>query len=150
MDADKRNKSPLVSAIINFLNEERFLQEAIESVFSQSFDDWELLLVDDGSTDGSTRIALRYAEQNPRKVRYLEHEDHRNRGMSASRNLGVRRLRVVISPIWMEMTYGCPTSWRAGRHPQTHPEAAMVSDRCSNGTVGIRRPAAFGLTGFIA
>jgi len=82
---------PLASAIIIFLNEERFLPEAIESVFAQTYEDWELLLVDDGSTDASTQIALRYAERYPEKVRYLEHPGHRNRGMSASRNLGVER-----------------------------------------------------------
>ena len=49
----------------------------------------ELLLVDDGSTDGSTNIALRYAEQCAKKVRYLEHNGHSNRGASAARNLGI-------------------------------------------------------------
>ena len=47
------------------------------------------LVVDDGSTDRSTAIAQRYTEQHPGKVRYLEHTDHQNRGMSASRNLGI-------------------------------------------------------------
>jgi glycosyltransferase involved in cell wall biosynthesis len=85
-----RNK-PLVSAIIIFLNEERFLQEAIASVFAQTYNQWELLLVDDGSSDGSTQIARRWAEQHPDKVHYFEHQGHENRGMSASRNLGVRK-----------------------------------------------------------
>src|SRR5215218_10922420 len=80
---------PLVSAIIIFLNEERFIEEAIQSVFAQSYENWELLLVDDGSSDASTRIALRYAEEHPGRVRYLEHPGHQNRGMSASRNLGI-------------------------------------------------------------
>ena len=83
------SNTPLVSAIIIFLNEERYLREAIESVFAQTYDNWELLLVDDGSTDGSTKIACLYAEQHPKKIRYLEHIGHKNRGMSASRNLGV-------------------------------------------------------------
>lgn len=80
---------PLVSVIMIFFNAERFIREAIESVFAQSYDNWELLLVDDGSTDGSTEIALRYASEYPEKVRYLEHDGHQNRGMSASRNLGI-------------------------------------------------------------
>ena len=84
------NSKPLVSVIIIFLNAERFIQEAIESVFAQTYDSWELLLVDDGSTDGSTSIALGYASQYPGKVRYLEHAGHQNRGMSAARNLGIR------------------------------------------------------------
>ncbi|WP_414584595.1 glycosyltransferase family 2 protein [Scytonema sp. PCC 10023] len=88
------SNKPLVSAIIIFLNAvEKFFEEAIESVFSQTYDNWELLLVDDGSTDNSTQIALRYAQQYPEKVRYLEHEGHQNRGMSAARNLGIRNAR---------------------------------------------------------
>jgi glycosyltransferase involved in cell wall biosynthesis len=80
----------LVSVVMIFLNAERFLQEAIESVFAQTYRAWELLLVDDGSNDGSTAIARRYAEQYPGRVRYLEHPGHANSGMSASRNLGIR------------------------------------------------------------
>ncbi|MBF2004218.1 MAG: glycosyltransferase family 2 protein [Chlorogloeopsis fritschii C42_A2020_084] len=84
------NKKPLVSSIIIFFNAgEQFFIEAIESIFAQTYDNWELLLVDDGSTDKSTAIALRYAQQYPEKVRYLEHEGHQNRGMSATRNLGI-------------------------------------------------------------
>ncbi len=83
------NDRPFVSAIVIFLNENRFLQEAIESIFAQTYDHWELLLVDDGSTDESSDIALRYAERHPEKVRYLEHAGHENRGMSVSRNLGI-------------------------------------------------------------
>ncbi len=79
-----------VSVIICFLNAERFLGEAIESVLSQTFKGWELLLVDDGSTDCSTKIAQGYAEKHPGGVRYLEHHLHRNRGLPASRNVGIK------------------------------------------------------------
>src|SRR5215211_5603498 len=89
----KMSSKPRVSAIIIFLNAEKFIEEAIESVFGQTYDDWELLLVDDGSTDYSTQIALRYAEHYPEKVRYLEHPGHENRGMSAARNLGLSHAR---------------------------------------------------------
>lgn len=85
--------APRVSAICIFLNEERFIAEAIESVLAQEFQDFELLLVDDGSTDGSTEIAKGYAERYPDKVIYLEHPGHENRGMSAARNLGISRAR---------------------------------------------------------
>lgn len=80
---------PLVSVITIFLNEEKFINEAIESVFKQTYDNWELLLVDDGSTDKSTDIAKEYARRYPEKIFYLEHEVHQNKGMSASRNLGI-------------------------------------------------------------
>jgi glycosyltransferase involved in cell wall biosynthesis len=80
---------PLVSVIVIFFNAEDFIQEAIESVFSQTYDAWELLLVDDGSMDGSLAIAQHCAKQYSGKVRFLEHDGHQNRGMSASRNVGI-------------------------------------------------------------
>lgn len=80
---------PLVSVVAIFLNAERFLDEAIASVLAQTHSRWELLLVDDGSTDGSSAIARGWAERDPARVRYLEHPGHVNRGMSASRNLGL-------------------------------------------------------------
>jgi glycosyltransferase involved in cell wall biosynthesis len=88
MESEMSHK-PLVSVVMIFLNAEAFIEEAIASVFSQTYDRWELFFVDDGSTDGSTDIAVRYAEQYSDRVFYLEHPGHENRGMSASRNLGI-------------------------------------------------------------
>jgi glycosyltransferase involved in cell wall biosynthesis len=78
-----------VSVIVPFFNAEPFLEEAISSVFEQTFDDWELLLVDDGSSDRSTDIAVRYADGHADRVRYIEHPAHANRGPSAARNAGL-------------------------------------------------------------
>ncbi|MDJ0619012.1 MAG: glycosyltransferase family A protein [Calothrix sp. MO_192.B10] len=83
----------LVSVIVIFLNGEEFIQEAIESVRYQTHENWELLLVDDGSTDNSTLIAQQYARKYSNKIRYLEHDNHQNRGMSATRNLGIQNAR---------------------------------------------------------
>ena len=82
---------PRVSVITIFLDAAPFLEESIESVRSQTYANWELVLVDDGSSDGSTEIALHYARAEPERIRYLEHPGHQNRGMSASRNLGIVR-----------------------------------------------------------
>lgn len=79
--------APRVSVIIIFLNEARFFGEAIESVRAQSFSDWELILVDDGSTDGSSEIAR--AASDGERIHYVDHPNHANRGMSASRNAGI-------------------------------------------------------------
>jgi glycosyltransferase involved in cell wall biosynthesis len=85
------SKQPLVSTVMIFLNCEKFIQEAIDSIFAQTYKNWELLLVDDGSTDASSAIAQQFAQKYPDKVRYLEHEGHQNLGMSTSRNLGIDR-----------------------------------------------------------
>lgn len=85
--------APRVSVLTIFLDAEAFIEEAIESVHAQTYRAWELLLIDDGSSDGSTAIARRYAARHPECIRYLEHPAHANRGMSASRNLGLRHAR---------------------------------------------------------
>ena len=82
-----------VSIITPFLNAGPFIEESINSVLAQTYDGWELLLIDDGSTDASTGIALKYAAAHADKVRYLSHEPRQNRGASASRNLGARHAR---------------------------------------------------------
>lgn len=84
---------PRVSVISIFCNGEQFLAEAIDSVVAQDCQDFELLLVDDGSTDGSTAIAERYAGGDPARIRCLHHPGHTNRGMSATRNLGLQEAR---------------------------------------------------------
>jgi glycosyltransferase involved in cell wall biosynthesis len=118
---------PLVSVIIIYLNGEPFFEEAIASVFAQTYTHWELLLVDDGSTDGSTEIAKRYAQQYPDKVRYLEHENHQNLGMSASRNLGIRNTQgeyiglLDADDIWFSQKLDQQVAIL-----ENHPEAAMV------------------------
>ncbi len=88
-------RPPRVSVVVPFLNAARFLPEAVDSVFAQTYQDWELLLVDDGSTDGSTELARQYAKCAPAQVHYLEHPGHQKRGSSASRNLGIRHARAV-------------------------------------------------------
>ena len=122
--------TPRVSAIVIFLDAERFLEEAIESVFAQTADSWELLLCDDGSRDGSTAIARAWAERFPERVRYLEHERHENRGMSATRNLGLRHARGEYVA-WLD----ADDAWlpekleRQLRLLDDWPEAAMVCGR---------------------
>jgi glycosyltransferase involved in cell wall biosynthesis len=87
------HNEPRVSVVTIFFNGEQFLEKAIRSVFDQTFTDWELLLVDDGSTDRSGELARRLAARHPDRIRYLSHPGLVNLGMSASRNLGLRRAR---------------------------------------------------------
>lgn len=77
-----------MSIITPFLNPGPFLSEAVQSVVAQTYRQWELLLVDDGGTDGSAARAKAYAAEHPGRIRCLSHEGRANRGASASRNLG--------------------------------------------------------------
>ena len=73
----------LISCIVPVYNGERYLGEAIESILKQSYRPTEIIIADDGSTDGTASIAARYGKQ----VRYLRQA---NAGTAAARNLGMR------------------------------------------------------------
>lgn len=76
---------PSVSVVIPVYNVERFLPDCVESVLDQSFADFELLLIDDGSSDGSGTICDSYAEKDDR-VRVFH---KKNGGVSSARNMGI-------------------------------------------------------------
>jgi glycosyltransferase involved in cell wall biosynthesis len=119
--------NPLVSVIVIFLNAGAFLREAVESVLQQTCGDWELILVDDGSTDESPAIARQYAADHPEKVRCVEHPGRENRGMSASRNLGIRSARgkyvafVDADDVWLPRKLAVQSAIL-----ESNPDAAMV------------------------
>ncbi len=77
---------PQVSVIIPTYNRASVIQRAIHSVFNQNFGDWELVIVDDGSTDNTRELLAAYA--NCSKIRLFKTA---NRGVSAARNLGIRQ-----------------------------------------------------------
>ncbi len=76
---------PIVSVITPVYNSVSSLTKAIESVIEQTFPDWELILVDDGSSDGSETVCDRFAVSDPR-IRVIHQE---NQGLSVARNTGL-------------------------------------------------------------
>lgn len=80
---------PLVSVIIPFLNGSDWLIEAIESVLNQSYLDYEIILIDDGSEEQHSIRARDYNLKYPDRIIYTEHPGHVNKGVTISRNLGI-------------------------------------------------------------
>jgi len=77
---------PKISVIICIYNGEKFIKDAIESVLAQTFRDFELIIVDDGSNDQSKNLVGPYVHRFPDKVRYI-YKDHS--GLSSTRNRGI-------------------------------------------------------------
>ncbi|MCD4680085.1 MAG: glycosyltransferase, partial [Bacteroidales bacterium] len=76
----------LVSIIIPLYNAEKYIKETLDSVLSQSYSNWECIIVDDGSTDSSKKIALEYCAKDAR-FKYFHQP---NSGPSAARNHGLK------------------------------------------------------------
>ncbi|MGP4004584.1 glycosyltransferase family 2 protein [Streptomyces sp. 8N706] len=81
------SSNPAVSVVIPSHDYGRYLPQALESVLAQTFGDWELVIVDDGSTDDSADVARSLIARHPdRRIRLLEQA---NAGVSAARNTGI-------------------------------------------------------------
>lgn len=85
-ESDSREPAvPRVTVLMPVFNTARYLSAAIESILAQTFEDFEFVIVDDGSTDGSGEIAARHAREDSR-IRLVRQQ---NRGVSAASNAGV-------------------------------------------------------------
>jgi len=82
-------EEPLISVIITCYNGEKFIREAIESVINQTYQNWELIIIDDGSTDSSKEIVDRY--RTGQRIKYVQHDT--NKGIAKTKNTGIRLAR---------------------------------------------------------
>lgn len=83
------NREPLISVIMPVYNSAEFLHLAVDSVKNQTMEDWELLLIDDGSSDESGKLCDAYAKEDPR-IRVFHQE---NSGITKTRNRGIKESR---------------------------------------------------------
>lgn len=77
--------NPLVSVIMPVYNAEKYIADAIESLLNQTFMNFELLIINDGSTDHSEKIIITYKDK---RIRYIRHQQ--NKGLIATLNEGIR------------------------------------------------------------
>ena len=81
--------TPLISVVIPAYNAEQFLDETLESVLSQTYENWECIIVNDGSTDNTESIAKKWCEKDARFCYFYKE----NSGVSDTRNLGIKEAR---------------------------------------------------------
>ncbi len=86
LSKNNENVTPLISVIMPAYNVEQFIEEAITSVINQSISNWELIVIDDGSTDNTKKIVSKIAETD-RRIRLLINE--KNMRVARSRNRGL-------------------------------------------------------------
>ena len=82
-------QQPLISVIVPCYNQSIYIDECLQSVFDQTYKNWECIIVNDGSPDNTEEVALRWVEKDARFI-YLKKE---NGGLSSARNAGIEKAK---------------------------------------------------------
>lgn len=115
-------QNPSISVVLSTYNDERFIKETIESVLSQTFDDFEFIIWNDGSTDSTEEIILSFRDD---RIRYYYHE---NTGVGQALALALKKVkgkyvaRIDGDDICMPYRFE-----REYHYLETHPETVLVS-----------------------
>ncbi|QED37761.1 glycosyltransferase [Antarcticibacterium arcticum] len=80
--------NPLISVILPVYNREKYIEDAINSILDQSLDNFELIIIDDGSVDGTVSKIRTYTDN---RIKFFQNQ--KNRGVAFSRNIGIKKAR---------------------------------------------------------
>ena len=112
-----------ISVIVPVYNVEKELPRCIESLLTQTYSNFELLLINDGSSDGSPEIMERYAEKDLR-IRTLH---KKNGGVSSARNMGLEQAKGEYVCLWMRMMQWLRNIWNGCIWPSGRAERRLRS-----------------------
>jgi glycosyltransferase involved in cell wall biosynthesis len=85
--------NPYISVVITSFNRAELLREAIQSVIEQTYQDFEIVIVDDGSWDHSIEVIESFRKEQPDRIRLYTHDDNSNRGILETHLLGISKSR---------------------------------------------------------
>lgn len=102
------DKAPLVSILTPTYNRDDFLPLAIESVLNQDYTNYEMLVVDDGSTDNTREVMEKYLQDERIKYSYQE-----NQGQSVARNKALKIVKDTIFVFWILTIYLTLVNYRS-------------------------------------
>lgn len=120
-------KQPIISVIVPCYNQGQYLAEALDSVLSSTLQEWECIIVNDGSTDNSLSIARKYESMDERFVVV----DIPNGGLSNARNTGIKASHgKYILPLDSDDKIGPKYLQLAVEHLENHPETKLAYCLC--------------------
>ncbi len=117
------NKMPFFSVIIPVYNKEKFIEKTLQSVLNQTFSDFEVIVIDDFSSDKSLNLAEKFVSEN---LRIIQHKE--NKGLSATRNTGIVNSNGVVMAF-----LDADDTWEVGYLEKIHslhikfPEAKLLA-----------------------
>ena len=99
-------KNILISIVVPTYNNEKFIDKCVESILSQTYHEFELLIINDGSTDNTINVLQPYLKKEQR----IKLHNTKNKGVSSARNLGISKAKgeyicFIDSDDWVEKDY---------------------------------------------
>ena len=91
----KQTSTPLVSVIITTYNHEKYIENSINSVISQSFKDFEIIVINDGSVDGTADIVERLVSEYPNTIRFVNHKTNQRPKISGNEGISLARGKYI-------------------------------------------------------
>lgn len=123
----KNDATPLISVIMSVYNEEMFLREAVESIQNQTLQDWELIIVDDCSTDGTRDILKELQEKDPR-IRVVLNEENLGLTVNLNRALEIAEGRFIARMDGDDISHPDRLEKELS-YLQKHPDLMLISCR---------------------
>jgi glycosyltransferase involved in cell wall biosynthesis len=118
------NDQPLISVILPVYNAEKYIQASIESILQQTYSNFELIILNDGSTDGSEALIRGFKDQ---RIRYFSHQ---NRGLAKTLNAGIALSIGIIIARQDADDISLPTRFEEQiRFLNQHPEVMLLGTR---------------------
>ncbi|MCC6599841.1 MAG: glycosyltransferase [Crocinitomicaceae bacterium] len=134
------NNHPEISVILPVFNAESYLRECIDSILSQTFPDFELIIINDGSTDGSEKIVASFKDN---RIRYIKNEQ--NKGLVETLNIGIGEARgnfiarMDADDVCMTERFQKQFLWLE-RHPETGVLGSFFIQKDEGGNRWVRLP----------
>ncbi len=123
------DENPLISVIVPFLNGSDWLIEALESVERQTYSNWAIIVIDDGSEEKHSLAAKDFCHRRKEKIIYTEHPEHANKGVTISRNSAIEVSKGSLIAFLDADDYWLPQklSYQLSLFKQ-YPKAAMICE----------------------
>lgn len=102
------SKTPLISVIVTSYNYARFITETLNSILAQTYKNYEIIVVDDGSKDDSLEVIKQYVDKHENVFLYI-HPNHENKGLSATVRLGIEKAKGEYTAFCESDDYWHPT-----------------------------------------
>ncbi|MFC1710437.1 glycosyltransferase [Patescibacteria group bacterium] len=125
MSKRKRNSFPKISVVIPSLNKGKYIGETLESIVTQKYPNYEIIIQDGCSTDGTLNIIKKYAQKNPKLIKW---ESKKDKGQVNAINIGMKKAKgEILAYINADDVYEKGAFMKVGKYYKKYPKTTWIA-----------------------